>query len=139
MRWFVGVMGQALAWVAWVEWVCKVFTWVKKMTWVVWVDIFAWVAWLHKILARVKKRHGWCGSKLWRGWPGSIKCWRGSRGSIKLAWVEVLAEVKKTARCQNKMERVKINFLQVFMISMSCCLSNSAEITVSYVDYQASQ
>ena len=40
-------MGQTLAWVAWVAWICKVLAWITE-------------------------KRGWCESKLWRGWRGSI-------------------------------------------------------------------
>ena len=55
---FVGGVGQTLASVASVGWVCKTLAWVKKMTWV------AWVAWVHKILAWVV----WVESLAWVTW-----------------------------------------------------------------------
>ena len=58
----MGGVGQTLAWVvwvckilswvkkmAWVAWVHKILSWVKKMAWVAWVEILAWVAWVHKM------------------------------------------------------------------------------------------
>ena len=49
VRGFVGDMSQILAWVAWV---CKILAWVKKMAWLVCVEILAWVAWVHKFGTR---------------------------------------------------------------------------------------
>ena len=72
-----------------------------------------WVTWVHKILAWVKKM-------AWVAW---------------VAWVEILALVvwvhnigvdpnfgigQKNGLHQNKMEWVKINIFQVFVVSMSC-------------------
>ena len=37
----VGGVGQTLAWVARVTWVCKVLAWIKKMAWVAWFEILA--------------------------------------------------------------------------------------------------
>ena len=74
-----------------------------------------WVAWV----------------KLWSGWHGghsSIKFWRGWRGS-KLAWVVWVHKIgvgrnfgigRNNGLCRNKMELVKINIFQVFMVCMSC-------------------
>ena len=42
----------SLSWVkkmAWVAWVHKILAQIKRMAWVVWVEILAWVAWVHKI------------------------------------------------------------------------------------------
>ena len=116
MAWVAWVMGSMGSWVTWVNrwhgWrgSVKFLEWVKKMAWMAWVKIMVWVVWVHKILTWVKKM-------AWLMW---VKI---------LAWVAWIHKVgvgqnfgigQKNSLCQNKMEWVKINIFQVFMVSMSC-------------------
>ena len=98
VRGCMGGVGQTLVWVTWVAWVCKILAWVKKMSWVAWVEISVWVAWVHKSLARVKKM-------AWVTWVHKT----GVSPNFGIG--------QKNGLCQNKMESVKIN-IQVFMVSM---------------------
>ena len=57
----------------------------------------SWVVWVKLWCGSTKKRHGCHGSKFWHGWSGSIK----------LAWVEILAYIKKMARVKTKWSELK--------------------------------